>query len=204
MIRGNDFCLTFRPDEGVAERLRAAGADDQLISGLREVAVCGEERRAEEEVARRTEEEARPFSGTQLYSPSSAALRSLAIPGLGQFYTGSPAAGGLFLAGWAGALGFGLMSQKVTIECLAPTTDSCPAGEVRDEIVERPKLMIGLGAAAVLAVASALHARSAANKANNQSFGSQEDARTARVRLHVLPVGQPVRATDIVLVQLRF
>jgi len=204
LIRGNDFCLTFRPDEGVAERLRAAGADDQLISGLREVAVCWEERRAEEEPARRTEEEASPSSGTQLYSPSSAALRSLAIPGLGQFYTGSPAAGGLFLAGWAGALGFGLMSQEVTIECLAKTTGSCPPGDVRDEIVRRPKLMIGLGAAAVLAVASALHARSAANKANSQTFSSQEDARTARVRLHVLPVGQPLRATDIVLVQLRF
>jgi hypothetical protein len=192
--------------------LRTAGGDDELISGLAEVAVCRQVLQAqEEEQGRRepepaAEREVETRSGPATYSPSSAALRSLFIPGLGQFYTGSPAAGGLFLAGWAGALGFGLMSQEVTTYCLAQATDTCPSGSIRDQVTERPNMMIGVGAAAALAVASALHARSAANKANARGFagGGEEDAAGASVTLRLFPAELPRRPTDMVLVQLRF
>jgi len=207
IIQEREFCLSFQLDEASTQRLRAAGADDELITGLGRVAVCREVQQAEEEPPPPPpEERTRPSSsGAAPYSPSSAAVRSLAIPGLGQFYTGSPAAGGLFLAGWAGALGYGLMSQEVTVYCLAPATEgSCPAGQDRNEEVERPNLIIGVGAAAVIAVASALHARSAANKANAQGFGPGEDAKSAALSLHILPAGQPRRPTDMVLIQLRF
>jgi len=71
-----------------------------------------------------------------------------------------------FLAAWAGAIGFGVMSQEVTIECLAQTSGSCPSGQVRGEMVDRPMLPVGLGVALAVAVISAFEARSGANKAN--------------------------------------
>ena len=214
LIETNEFCLAFQLDEEARERLRAAGGDDALLEGLGDVDVCGEEEpeeeavqeepQAREEPAEPPREEATPAAGATVYSPASAALRSLLVPGLGQFYTGSPAVGGLFLAGWAGALGYGFMSQEVTIYCLAPATDACPSGQVRNEVSERPNLMVGLGVAAALAVGSALHARSAASKANARTGAGGSAIRPTGIRLRVLPPSPPPRPNDLVLLQVRF
>jgi hypothetical protein len=212
LIETNDFCLSFRLDDETRQRLREAGGDDDLLAGLENVTVCGEEEEeareeepaVEEEAPAPVEEEPAARAGAGHYSPGSAALRSLAVPGLGQFYTGNPVLGGLFLAGWAGALGFGFMSQEVTVYCLAQTTESCPSGQVRNEEVERPMLLVGVGAAAALAVGSALHARASARRANARMAGGGEGAGRPGISLRLLPTDPPPRPTDVVVLQLRF
>mgnify|MGYP006277734761 CR=1 FL=1 len=211
LIETNGFCLSFRLDAETRQRLREAGGDDELLTGLENVAVCGEEEEAreeepavEEETPAPAEEEPAARAGAGPYSPGSAALRSLAVPGLGHFYTGNPVLGGLFLAGWAGALGFGVMSQEVTVYCLAQTTESCPSGQVRNEEVERPMLLVGVGAAAALAVGSALHARASARQANARMAGGGGGAGRPGISLRFLPTDPPPRPTDVVVLQLRF
>ena len=206
-IFADERCRAFDVDAEAERRLREAGAEEDLIRGLRGVHPCSvEPEPAEEEpaVPVATRVEAPQSRSEPLFSPSSAALRSLAIPGLGQFYTGKPALGGLFLAGWAGAIGFGLASQEVTVECLAPATDTCPAGQVRAETVERPMLIVGLAAAAGVAVVSAIHARSAANSANAERRGFNQDPQTEGPILEILPARQPPRSNQVVLLRLRF
>jgi hypothetical protein len=138
-----------------------------------------------------------------LYSPTSAAMRSLAVPGLGQFYTGRPAVGVAFLAAWAGAIGFGIMSQDVTVECLAQTSDACPAGQVRAEIVERPMLPVGLGAAIAVAVISAFEARSGANRANSRQAAFTSGEPDSRLTLEVLPRPKIASTGHLVLLTIR-
>ena len=125
------------------------------------------------------------------------------MPGLGQFYTGRPAMGVAFLAAWAGAIGFGIMSQEVTVECLALTSDTCPAGQVRAELVERPMLPVGLGAALAVAVISAFEARSGANRANSREAAFTSSRLDSGVVLDLLPRPERTRAQGLVLLQLR-
>jgi hypothetical protein len=194
-------CLAFRVDQATADRLTASGADSDLIEGLR--GLCY--RSPEPEVELPAEEVATPSSPSLplLFSPTSAAMRSLAVPGLGQFYTGRPAVGVAFLAAWAGAIGFGIMSQDVTVECLAQTSDACPAGQVRAEIVERPMLPVGLGAAIAVAVISAFEARSGANRANNRQAAFTNRSPDSMVSLELLPVPRRAPARGLVLLQIR-
>lgn len=197
-------CIAFRIDETARQRLTAAGAEPGFVELLGDVCYRGTEPepqpQREPETPPATPE---PVAASLPFSPGSAAIRSLFIPGLGQFYTGRPVAGAVFLAGWAGALGFGLMSQKVTVECLAQTDDSCPSGQVRSEIVERPMLMAGLGAAVALAVISAFEARSGARKANAARMALMTNMRDGRLVLEALPPPQPSHSGGLVLLQLR-
>lgn len=193
-------CLTFQIDEEAVERLTAAGASRELIAALRDVCYEGPEPEIEPAV------EATPATSpptTGLFSPASAALRSLAIPGLGQFYTGRPALGAAFLGAWAGAIGFGLMSEKVTVECLAQATDECPSGQVRAKISERPQLMLGLGIAAAVAVISALEARSGAAKVNARQTAMARRILESDLVLEVLPRPRSASAPGMILLQLR-
>jgi hypothetical protein len=108
-------CLAFRIDAAAEERLRVAGAQDAFMEALRGVCYRGPEEVVEEPARPVLPPEPRPQPtpspvSAVPYSAGSAALRSLLVPGLGQFYTKRPAVGAVFLAGWAGALGFGLMS----------------------------------------------------------------------------------------------
>jgi hypothetical protein len=125
-----------------------------------------------------------PSSGVgRLYNPTAVAVRSLLVPGLGQFQTRRPALGAAFALGAGGALAAGLMSQRVTVECLVRTTDgSCPAGQSRDELTERPMLLPGLAAFVALGVISAFEASSAARRANARA-GSGGDPGDVDVRL---------------------
>jgi TM2 domain-containing membrane protein YozV len=196
-------CLAFRLNEEAEGRLRAAGATDELITGLRNVCYGGPE--PEPETPTETPPVAASSSIPLPYSPGSAALRSLAIPGLGQFYTGRPAVGALFLAGWAGALGFGFMSQDVTVECLARVGESepCPSDQVRGKVTERPMLVLGLGAAVAVAVISAIEARSGADKANARQMALGQGAGGRNLLLEIFPPPASASGQRLVLLQLR-
>jgi hypothetical protein len=162
-------CIAFEVTDEVATRLRAAGADDAFLTELR--TVCKRLPQAETPPVRAQPPEPapqrQPAAQRTSISPGSAAIRSLFIPGLGQFATGKPVAGVAFLAAWGGALGYGLLSKETTTECLArvPAGSACAAGDVRGTSVKRPALAIGVGGALAVAVVSALHARSSASHA---------------------------------------
>ena len=175
-------CLSFRMDAEAVERLRAAGAEDELLEALRSVCYRGRE--------------------PDLYNPGSAALRSLFLPGLGQFSTGRPVVGAVFLAGWAGALGAGFLTREVTVECMDRVTGECPPNKVLSETVKRPMLAVGVGGAVALAVVSALEARSGAKKANARLAEGGEGR--GGVRVVVLPSQSVRSAREMILVQVRF
>jgi len=175
-----DDCIAFEVSDAAVARLLAAGADDAFIDALR--GVCTELPPPP------------PSAGT---SPGSAAVRSLLLPGLGQFTTGRNGKGVVFLTAWAGALGYGLLRKEITVNCLSQTTGSCPSGDVRDEVVKRPALAIGIGAALAVAVVSAIDARSGA-----QSVVLSAMDRPAQRVLGIEPV-LPDRRSGRVGLQLR-
>jgi TM2 domain-containing membrane protein YozV len=138
-------CVSFRIDSTAETALRSAGADNQLIQGLRSVCY-------------------RPVG----YSTTRAAVSSLLLPGSGQFYTRRPLAGFLSLSAFGGALAFGLLSQSTTIECLGVATDDRCDGPVLSTTKERPYLLAGVGAAAAVAAISAMDAARGASRANER------------------------------------
>ena len=194
-------CLAFRIDQDAEDRLTAAGGNSGLIEGLKTICYRGPEPevQAPPEAAAATSPPSSPLS----FNPGSAALRSLAVPGLGQFHTGRPAVGVAFLAAWAGAIGFGILSQDVTVECLAQTTGACPAGQIRAEIVERPMLPVGLGAAIAVAVISAFEARAGANRANARQPAFSAGNPASELVLEILPPLGRSPTQGFVLLQLR-
>lgn len=104
----------------------------------------------------------------QLYSPAGSAARSLLVPGLGQYHTGRPVMGTLFLAGAAAGVAYGLLNTRTTVECLdavEPGAD-CPDGRVRDTHSERPQLVTGLAIAGGAALLGAIDAYRGARRAN--------------------------------------
>ena len=138
-------CISFRIDTTAETALRSAGANSQLIQGLR--GVCY-----------------RPVG----YSTTRAAVSSLLLPGSGQFYARRPLAGVVSLSAFGGALAFGLLSQSTTIECLGvASADRCEGG-VLSSTKERPYLLAGVGAAAAIAALSAMDAARGARRANEQ------------------------------------
>ena len=198
LARVSRDCLSFTMDSEAEGRLRSAGADEALIEALRGVCYRGEE----PEVA--IPQPARIPPPPPRYNPWTTALRSLAIPGLGQLHTGRPAMGALFFAAWAGAIGYGVADEEVTVECLARTSDACPPGQVRGKTVERPMLVLGLGTAAAVAVISALEARWGANKANARQIARLSTRGERPVVLEVLPVDRLWGGRELVMVQIRF
>ena len=114
---------------------------------------------------------ARPPS-SNTYSPGGAAVRSLLVPGLGQFYTGKPVLGAVFLAATGAAVGLALGSKEVTVQCKSPLSGgTCPSNEIANESTSRPLLVPGLAGAGAIAIIAAFEARSAARKKNAQSSG---------------------------------
>jgi hypothetical protein len=204
-------CLAFRLDAAAEERLKAAGADDAFLQALRGVCYRG----PDEQVEPLDVTELKPDTGSviprppTLYDPGSAAVRSLLLPGLGQFYTKRPAVGAVFLAGWAGALGWGIMSTETSVECLDQVTGACPPNRVLSETVKRPMLAVGVGGAVALAVVSALEARSGAGRLNARTVAVGVGAQPGGVLVEVLPLEAFALAwagagRDLVLVQFRF
>lgn len=177
--RTSQDCLSFRLDGEAERQLRAAGADDQLVQGLRSACVrlpVQVEAQAPVKVDSAPPAPrplpAQPAAVRQAFSPAGAAIKSLFVPGLGQFGTRRPAIGAVFLAGGAGALAFGLLSQKIEMDCLARTTDNtCPSGSVRNQTTKRPMLVPGLAAFVGVGVISAIEAASGARRANARLSG---------------------------------
>ena len=166
-----EACIDFRLDAAIEERLTRAGANTEFLTALRQVCYRGP---VTPPVQPQPQPQPQPRTTTTpaqmpQYSPGSAMTRSLLVPGLGQFYTGRPALGAVFLAAWGAALGVGVMSQEVTVECLARVTGTCPADQIRGEVVKRPMLAIGVGGAVAIAAISAFEANSAAKRANRRA-----------------------------------
>lgn len=161
-------CIAFEVTDEVVTRLRDAGADDAFIGALR--TVCKRLPQAQTPPVRAAEPEPPPeqqaMTPGAAVSPGSAAIRSLFVPGLGQFATGKPVAGVAFLGAWGGALAFGFLSKETTTECLRRVEPggACPSSDVRGTTVKKPSLAIGIGAALAVAVVSAFHARSSASQ----------------------------------------
>ena len=138
-------CISFRVDGTAETALRDAGANNQLLQGLRSVCY-------------------RPVG----YSTTRAAVSSLLLPGSGQFYARRPLAGVVSLSAFGGALAFGLLSQSTTIECLGVASADRCEGAVLSSTKERPYLLAGIGAAAAIAALSAMDAARGARRANEQ------------------------------------
>ena len=246
-------CLAFRMDEEVTRQLRAVGATNQLIDGLRSTCVrlpqaaqpavqpparvdsarapvrtdstraqtrtdtarapvrdtaraavrTDSVRRAAPPPAQVTPTEA---ADRQLFSPGGAAVKSLILPGLGQFSTRRPVLGAVFMAGGAGALAFGLMSKRTEIDCLARTTDgTCPSNQVRDEVSERPMLIPGLAAFVAVGVVSALEAAAGARRANaREPEWTPTETSAAHLELKPALVDGGGGGANVSLIRLRF
>jgi hypothetical protein len=153
----------------------ASAARDQA-EALRELSARGDPPMIESEV----------FS--QPYDPAGAALRSLFVPGLGQFYTGRPALGAVFLGAAGGALTWGLLSEHRRIECLERRTDNfCPPEHVLSETRRRQHLTHGVGAAAAVAVLSAWEAYRSAHLMNGRSPDAERERGTSSRAVLALP-----------------
>lgn len=102
-------------------------------------------------------------------NPGGAAVRSLLVPGLGQFYTRRPVVGVALLAGAAASLAVGLGSTRETVECLAYTAgDACPENARGTTSSTKPYMAAGLGGVAALAILGAFDAHRAAKRANER------------------------------------
>lgn len=107
------------------------------------------------------------------YSPAGAAALSLAVPGAGQLYTRRPLLGAAFLGAAGGALAFGLLSERVTTECLSrPESGPCPPDQVLRTTTERPHLDAGVVGAIAVAMLSAVDAFHTARSLNARPSGS--------------------------------
>jgi len=115
-------------------------------------------------------------------SPGQALALGIVIPGAGQFYTHRPGWGTVFLVTAGSALGFGLMPQNKTKTVQGTATD--PFGNpytytTTQRTTERPNLVAGAIAAAVIDLMGASEAAIYAGRANR--------AAPQRVSLEVLP-----------------
>lgn len=152
-------CLAFTIDSATESRLRSARADDTLIEQLKSIPTC---QPAPAKKADTPSVRARGSSG-------GAAFKSILLPGLGQFTTGRPAMGALFLGAAGGAIAAGALSKSETIYCATPGTTSCaPADVIRTD--ETSKLALGLAGYAAVAVVAAIDAASGARRAAAQAF----------------------------------
>ena len=187
-------CVDFRVDDpAVQQRLRAAGADDAFLEQLRGLCYTAPPGAADQQPS------ASPATRAPLtVTAGSAALRSVVIPGLGQFSSGRHLAGAFFLAAGGGALAAGLLSESVTVYCLAPTTGVCPHDQIAEEVSES-KMTLGLAGFAAVAIASALEAYTGVNRINRSRTaaaapGAQGRPQTATLALPKLtPTAAGVR-----------
>ncbi|MCI0432208.1 MAG: hypothetical protein L0271_00970 [Gemmatimonadetes bacterium] len=163
-----EACLGFDPDAATEQRLANAGANPELLSGLR--SIC---RRPVSPLRVEVEPATQPGSSDHAvprrYDAGGALVRSLVVPGLGQLYTGHTARGVLFLSAWGSALGIGLLRREVTVECLDRVTTSCPPDRVRGTVTRRKLLPIAAAGALAVALISAIDARAAAAHANRNA-----------------------------------
>jgi len=105
------------------------------------------------------------------YSPATALLSGILIPGMGHFYSGRPGTGALVLAVAGGSAAAGLLVREVEISCLSvPVNGECPSGQVAGREESRPFLVPGLAVAAAVTVAGAIHAFRGAQRSGPAGF----------------------------------
>lgn len=130
-------------------------------------------------------------------SAGAAFFGGLVIPGLGQMTTHRPFAGVLILAASGGALAYGLQSQPKTVQVNHTAID--PLGhsytyQTTETRTERPNAAAGIGAAAGIALISAIeaatHAHSRNVAARDQSSADALSAKSAHSALPLLAFGQ--------------
>jgi tetratricopeptide (TPR) repeat protein len=115
-----------------------------------------------------------------LYDPGRAALLGV-VPGLGELYTGRPVRGVLIMGAAAGAVAYGMLTEKVDVRCLSVPADGvCPPEDVAGEEVRRPHLTPSLGVAAAITVLGALDAYFAARRANARAASPAGDGEAER------------------------
>lgn len=108
------------------------------------------------------------------HSAATALAAGLVVPGMGQFYTGRPGAGTLYLLGAAGSAAAGLLYTRVEVVCrLQDVTAGCPPEHIEEERTERPFLVAGLGAAGAITLFGAVHAFLGARGGGDGSSGSE-------------------------------
>jgi hypothetical protein len=110
------------------------------------------------------------------WSPSSAAVRSIILPGMGQFYTKQKFLGGAFLLAAAGAAAAGVLVREDEVEC-APVFqnyDPCPPGYEVRKYKTRPLLVPAAAGYVTLGIASALQARGVARRSSIRRGESDE------------------------------
>jgi len=106
-----------------------------------------------------------------VYSPSTALLSGILIPGMGHFYSGRPGIGALVLAVAGGSVAAGLLVREVEISCLSvPVNGACPPDQVAGRDESRPFLVPGLAVAAVVTVAGSIHAYRGAQRSGPVGF----------------------------------
>jgi hypothetical protein len=204
-------CLLFTLDDPAVAELRAAGATAELIDGLRPV--CVRLPQAAAPPAPRVDSVPTAVvaapppapAARQVFSPAGEAVRSLFVPGLGQFHTHRPAVGAAFLVGGIGALALGMLSQRVEVNCLSPMENgACPAGQVRDQATKRPMLVPGLAGFVGLGVISAFEAASGARRANAAPAGASGSPAGSHLEWVPDVMDAGGGRADVALLRLRF
>ncbi len=127
------------------------------------------------------------------------------LPGLGQFRTGRYLMGTVTLGAAAGLVAFGVMSEREVVRCIVvPIEGECPEGQVAGSEFERPYLVAGVGAAALVSLLGALEQQlwySAAVERTERVGTASGDA----ARVEVGPaVRRGAEGVDLSLVRLRF
>ena len=103
-----------------------------------------------------------------VYSPATALVAGMFIPGFGQFHTDRPV-GGLLMLTLAGvAAGFGIGFTETEVTCRTPE-DPCPPNQIIDEKTTLPYLVPGLAVAAGITLAAAIEGFVVARRKNAES-----------------------------------
>ncbi len=143
-----------------------------------------------------------------LYNPNGALLRGLLIPGLGQFTTGRPRAGLVYLGIASGAVAVGISLKRLAVDCLSPPVAGvCPPSQIAGEEEKRPYLMPALAVAVATGVFAAIDAYRGANKRNGQAAKSTrvgQEGHTRGPSLALPSVNVGLRRTQFELVRIRF
>jgi hypothetical protein len=142
----------------------------------------------------------------QRYDPGRAFAMGLAVPGLGQMYTGRAVRGVLVLAGAGGAIAAGYLSERLDVNCRTePVNNVCPPDDILDQDTERPYMPAAIAAAAGITLLGAIDALLSARRANAQVEGATGSGpNESGVRLlapNVTAHGDQVRAE---ILRLRF
>lgn len=124
--------------------------------------------------------------GRAPYNPGMALFSGLIVPGMGQFTTGRPGIGALFLGAAAGSLAAGVLIEKTEVQCLSPPVDGvCPPDQVARSAAEQPYLLPAVAVAAGITIFGAIDAYRGAKKRNAEAGVRVGRARVTAPAFHL-------------------